>query len=69
MAMNKCPKCGCAEIDSGWIYSAGKVVYKSDKTGYFSAGGECKRYVCTGCGYVETYVDPEYLSRIKEKRK
>ena len=67
MAMEKCPKCGCDEIDSGWILSAGKIAYKSDKLRYPFEGGNCKTYVCTGCGYIETYVQSEYLEKIKAK--
>jgi len=67
MVMLKCPKCGCTEIDSGWILSAGKIAYKSDKLKYPFAGGNCKTYVCTSCGYAESYVDSEYLNKIKLK--
>ncbi len=65
MSMTKCPKCGCEEIDTGSIFSAGKVEYKSDKKGYFTSGGDCATYVCTACGYAETFVDTEYLARVK----
>jgi len=65
MAMRECPKCRCIEIDSGWILSAGKIAYKSDGQKYPFSGGNCRTYVCTSCGYVESYVDSEYLNKIK----
>ncbi len=65
MEMSECPKCGCTEIDSGWILSAGKIAYKSDGQKYPFSGGNCRTYVCTGCGYMESYVDSEYLKKIK----
>ena len=64
-AMRECPKCGCTEIDSGWILSAGKIAYKSDGQKYPFSGGNCRTYVCTNCGYIESYVDSEYLKKIK----
>ncbi len=63
MSMEECPKCGCTEIDSGWILSAGKIAYKSDKQRYPMTGGNCRTYACTNCGYIESYVDVSYLDK------
>ena len=57
----------CKNGDRGRIMSTGRVVYKSDTQRYFSAGSGCKTYVCTGCGYAESYIDLEYLHEIKSK--
>jgi hypothetical protein len=67
MVMNRCPKCDGSEIDSGWILSAGKIAYKSDTQRYPFSGGNCRTYVCIDCGFVESYVDSEYLAKIKAK--
>jgi len=69
MAMHDCPKCRCTKIDSGWILSAGKIAYKSDGQRYPMSGGNCRTHVCTDCGYVESYVDAEYLARIRDAEK
>ena len=66
MIMNKCPKCGGAEIDRGWITSAGKVAYLSDKQRGPFVKANCTTYVCVNCGYAETYVDPNYLKKARE---
>ncbi len=42
MAMRECPKCECMEIDSGWVLSAGKIAYKSDKLRYPIYESNCK---------------------------
>lgn len=67
MAMTFCPKCRNTEIDVGWPLSAGKITYKSDKMRLFSLGGVCRAYVCKKCGYLESYVESDYLSRIKSQ--
>ncbi len=64
MVMTKCPKCACTRIDSGRLMSAGGVTYKSDKH-MVVLNSNSRAYVCTNCGYVETYVDREYLAKIK----
>ncbi len=69
MVMRKCPKCGGTEIDRGWILSAGRIAYKSDGQRYPFVGGNCRTYVCTGCGYAESYVDSEYLNKIKQAKR
>ena len=66
MEMKKCTQCGNNEIDSGWILSAGKIAYKSDKLKYPIEGGNVRSYVCKKCGYVESYVSEEYLKEISE---
>lgn len=66
MAMKECPKCRGTEIDAGWILSAGKIAYKSDKMRYPMQGGNVRTFVCKGCGYVESYADREYLEKIVE---
>lgn len=68
MATKKCAKCGETEIDVGWILSAGKIAYKSDNMRYPMDGGNVRTYVCKGCGYVESYVTPEYLEKLKSPK-
>lgn len=68
MAMETCPKCGNANIDRGWILSAGKIAYKSDTQKYPFSGGNVRTYVCLECGYAESYVDSEYLQKIKSSQ-
>lgn len=65
MAMKECPKCGGSEIDLGWILSAGKIAYKSDKMKYPMVGGNIRTHVCQNCGYAESYVTPEYMEKLK----
>jgi len=65
MTIDKCMKCECTDIDSGWILSAGKVAYKSDDLRYPLEGGNVRSYVCLKCGYMESYVSDDYLKRIK----
>ena len=65
MAMNKCPKCGSTAIDTGNLNSAGAVAYKSDKHRVIFKTN-AKSYACLDCGYVETYVNSDYLERIKK---
>ena len=62
--MNKCDKCGNVEIDIGWILSAGKIAYKSDKMKYPMQGGNVRTYVCLNCGYIVSYVTEDYLEKI-----
>lgn len=66
MTMKTCAKCGAAEIDQGWILSAGKIAYKSDQLKYSLQGGNVRTFVCIKCGYVESYVSPEYLEKLKQ---
>jgi predicted nucleic-acid-binding Zn-ribbon protein len=68
MSMTECPKCHATEIDSGWVLSAGKIAYRSDKLSYPLEGGNVRTYVCLVCGYLESYVAPEYLEKIKAKK-
>ena len=65
MTMTVCPKCECSDIDTGWPLSAGKITYKSDRMKFMSIGGLCKAYVCMNCGYIESYVETDYLKKIK----
>ena len=60
LEMIECPKCGSRDIDSGWILSAGKIAYKSDKKRYPFEGGNVRTYACVNCGYLESYVNAEY---------
>lgn len=65
--MTECPKCGSNEIDSGWILSAGKIAYKSDKMRYPMEGGNVRSYACVQCGFVESFVSEEYLVKVRMK--
>ena len=59
-----CPKCGCKEIlrveDMTGDRSINLVL------GWFNAV-PVTRYVCTECGYVESWVDRQYMSDIRER--
>ena len=66
MAMEKCPKCGSTAIESGQLVSAGGVSFKSDKhRAIFHQNA--RSYACLDCGYVETYVDPEYREKVRRQ--
>ncbi len=67
MKMQKCPKCGSTNIDTGKVQSAGTIGYKSDEHKVLF-NSNTHSYCCLDCGYVETYVDQEYLERIKAKK-
>jgi predicted nucleic-acid-binding Zn-ribbon protein len=67
MSMDKCPKCLSSTIEAGWILSAGKIAFRSDRLRYPFTGGNVRTYVCLDCGYAESYVDPKYLEKIKSK--
>jgi len=67
MTMTSCPKCESTDIDVGWPLSAGKITYKSDRMRLFSIGGFCRAYVCTKCGYIESYVDTDCLEKVKSQ--
>ncbi len=62
----KCPKCGSSKIVrfeqywSGGSQTQGVHV----RTGFMS-GAELRLYVCSTCGYCETWIDKEDLSKIK----
>ena len=66
MNIKKCDKCGALEIDVGWILSAGKIAYKSDKMKYPFEGGNVRSFVCIQCGYIESYVSKDHLDKIKK---
>ncbi|RKX27208.1 MAG: hypothetical protein DRP45_01585 [Candidatus Zixiibacteriota bacterium] len=68
MSMAECPKCSSARIDKGWILSAGKIAFRSDGLPYPFSGGNVRTYVCVDCGYTESYVEREYLDKIKSKK-
>ncbi len=68
MSMTECPKCRATEIDSGWILSAGEIAYRSEGLPYPIEGGNVRTFVCLTCGYLESYVAPEYLEKIKSKK-
>lgn len=67
MAMESCPKCGSAEIDTGAILSAGKISYKTDLQKHPFLGPNAVTYCYLQCGYTETYVDEEYRKKIRER--
>ena len=69
MTMNKCPKCGCNEIDTGRIYSAGAVAYRSALQKHPFVKSNCVTYICLACGYAESYIDAEYLEKIKKMKR
>ncbi len=65
MKMNECTKCGSRNIDQGRLYSAGGTAYKSEKHKIVFKDN-CIAYVCKDCGFVELYVEPEYLGKIRD---
>jgi len=67
MTMETCPKCSSSKIEVGWILSAGKIAFRSDRLPYPFTGGNVRTYVCLDCGYTESYIDAKYLEKIKSK--
>lgn len=65
MTMKKCPKCDSTSIDAGKILSAGATVYRSGRFRFGPLSSNCSTYVCLECGYEETYVDQEYLEKVR----
>ena len=62
--MNICPKCSGTHIL--------RVEDGADSTGVslylgFLARGPVARYVCTDCGYTESWVDKMFLPELKER--
>ena len=59
-----CPKCGCTKLlrveDTMGERGINLVL------GWFSAV-PVTRYVCTECGYVESWVDQQHMSDIRER--
>ena len=59
-----CPKCGSSHIL--------RVEDGADSTGIslylgFLSRTPVARYVCTGCGYAESWVDQQFLPELKER--
>ncbi|MCK5127252.1 MAG: hypothetical protein KAR42_13440 [candidate division Zixibacteria bacterium] len=69
MSMTECPKCASAQIEQGWILSAGKIAFRSDGLSYPFEGGNVRTYVCLDCGYTESYVVKEYLEKMNSNKK
>ncbi len=69
MKKGKCPKCGSSEIYSGANISLKEGTYGSNTIplgGLFGAMVALDNYVCTGCGYVESYINnPRDLKKIR----
>ncbi len=60
----QCPKCGGA-MDEGTTDSSSANYYSNRQTGLIRTGTTAKRArACTGCGYLELYVNPTELLRI-----
>ncbi len=62
----KCPKCGSNKIvrfDQYWSGGSQRQGIHI-RTG-FMRGAELRLYVCSTCGYCETWIDKEDLSEIK----
>ncbi len=67
----KCPKCNSSEIvkfnqywGDGSSYNQGVHV----RTGFFR-GADLRLYVCSNCGYCESWIDKEDLSEIKNNQR
>ena len=60
-----CPKCG-ATMDEGQPDSRSANYYSNRQTGGGVRTGISPRRAraCTGCGYLELYLDPAELSRV-----
>ena len=58
-----CPKCGCKELlrvkDTGGEHGISLVL------GWFKAV-PVTRYACTGCGYVESWVEEKHMEKVKQ---
>ena len=67
MSMELCPKCSSTQIEKGWILSAGKIAFQADNMSYPFTGGNVRSYICLECGYLESYVEKEYLDKVIAK--
>lgn len=67
MSMKECPRCHSTRIAPGWVLSAGKVAFKAEGMPYPFVSGNMRSYVCTECGYLESYVDQAYLMKVRQK--
>ena len=65
---HKCPKCGCCEIlrvpGRAGAYGSGNYIPLG--LSIFSTA-PVHRYICCGCGFIEEWIDPEDIARVKEK--
>lgn len=60
----KCPKCASDQVVMVINQSFGTKIYPRDSYANISS---VKRYVCTDCGYLETYlVDQDELAGLKK---
>lgn len=60
----QCPKCG-AVMDEGETDSRSVNYYSGRQAGAFRTGLSATRALaCTGCGYLEVYLDPAELPRV-----
>ena len=71
MKKGRCPKCGSHDIYSGENISLKKGTYGSNTIplgGLFGSMIPLDNYVCTACGYVESYINqPRDLKKIRER--
>lgn len=71
MKQGKCPKCGSREIHSGASISLKQGTYGCNTIplgGLFGGHIPLDNYVCTGCGYVESYISrPGDLEKIRAR--
>ncbi|MCP4541006.1 MAG: hypothetical protein GY832_28045 [Chloroflexi bacterium] len=71
MKDSKCMKCGSVNLDSGFIRSFSKVVYKSgdkplDLVGVISekvTWPKLQASLCLDCGHVELFCDTEFVKK------
>lgn len=56
-----CPKCGCTELLRVEDYTPNGITLVLD----WLTSVPVTRYVCTGCGYVESWVDERHMSDIR----
>jgi predicted nucleic-acid-binding Zn-ribbon protein len=65
--LEKCPKCGSTEIDTGILTGNRRLGYASFKVKIQLHKDNVRTKVCMNCGYTEIYVDPNYFNRIKRQ--
>lgn len=71
MRSGECPKCNSRNVyfkHQGVIYVTGQGKLSLDTGGWTADSSELDGYVCTRCGYFETYItDTPVLGKITEK--
>lgn len=63
-----CPKCESLNIKKfDRYYASGGLAYIYVRTSSFG-GVEVRLYICSDCGYTETWIDKKDLTKIKDSK-